>query len=104
MPCCSIWSQTLAQISLGTRKVKEEIHFLKEMKGFILSWKTAEKLGILPQDYPKQINAVSDANGNRYCADQPCRELFEGQTTKQPIHQLQVRFLGLLLSKQKLLQ
>ena len=91
MPCYSGWSQTkpvgmtLAQISLGTRKVKEEIHFLKGMKGLVLSWKTVQKLGIIPPDYPKQINAVSDANGNRSCAGQPCRELFEGQTTKTVI-------------------
>ena len=73
---------TLAQISLGNKKVKEEIHFLKGMKGLVLSWKTVQKLGIIPGDYPKQINAVSDANGNRSCANQPCREPFESQTTK----------------------
>ena len=88
MPCCSGWSQTktcrnaLAQISLGTRKVKEEIHFLKGMKGLVRSWKTVQKLEIIPPDYPKQISAVSDANGNMSCAGQPCRELSEGQTTK----------------------
>ena len=52
------------------------------MKGLVLSWKIVQKLRIIPDDYPKQINAVSDANGNRSCASQPCREPFEGQTTK----------------------
>ena len=72
----------LAQISLGNRKVKEEIHFLKGMKGFVFSWKTIQKLGIMPDDYPKQINAFSHANGNKSCASQPCREPFGGQITK----------------------
>ena len=72
MSCCSGWSQintctvgmTLAQISLGNRKVKEEVHFLKGMKGLVLSWETFQKLEIIPEDYLKQINTVSDANGN----------------------------------------
>ena len=73
---------TLAQISLGNRKVKEEIHFLKGMKGLVLSWETVQKLEIIPEDYPKQINTVSDTNGNRSCASQPCGEPVGGQTTK----------------------
>ena len=72
----------LAQISLGNEKVKEEIHFLKGNERTCSFWKTVQKLGIVADDNPKQINAVSDANGNRSCASQPCREPFEGQTTK----------------------
>ena len=85
---------TLAQILLGNRKVKEDIYFLKGMKGLVSSWETVQKLGIIPEDYPKQTNAVSDANGNRYCASQPCREPFKAKLPKQSNHQLQLRFLG----------
>ena len=65
---------TLAQISLGNKKVNKEVHFLKGMKGLVLSWKTVQKFGIIPEDYPKQINAVSGANGKRSCASQPFKE------------------------------
>ena len=53
---------TFAKISLGNREVKEEIHFLKGMKGLVLSWETVQKLGIIPEDYPKQLHSVSGAN------------------------------------------
>ena len=43
-----------AKVQLGHRSTDVKFHIYKGICGAVLSWKAAQALGILPQDYPKQ--------------------------------------------------
>ncbi|XP_068206283.1 uncharacterized protein [Palaemon carinicauda] len=62
---CSAGYQTLncvgaftSHLSLGDRQTKAEITVVKEVKGALLSWFDSIALGILPEDFPAQINSL----------------------------------------------
>ncbi|XP_064089177.1 uncharacterized protein LOC135203373 [Macrobrachium nipponense] len=62
---CSAGYQTLncvgaftSHLSLGDRQTQAEITVVKEVKGALLSWFDSIALGILPEDFPAQINSL----------------------------------------------
>ncbi|XP_068228046.1 uncharacterized protein [Palaemon carinicauda] len=62
---CSAGYQTLnrvgaftSHLSLSDRQTKAEITVVKEVKGALLSWFDSIALGILPEDFPAQINSL----------------------------------------------
>lgn len=47
--------QLPVQITLGTTTRTDTLHIYPKVNGILLSWKTAQALKVLPQDYPSPI-------------------------------------------------
>ena len=57
--CLRSVGQMIIQITLGEVTISETLHIFPTIpRGMLISWKTAQKLRILPESYPKQIFAT----------------------------------------------
>lgn len=50
-----------SQLELGNKRTKTVVSVIKEVKGALLSWFDSVALGILPSDFPAQIQPVKDS-------------------------------------------
>ncbi|KAF0301265.1 Snake venom metalloprotease inhibitor 02A10 [Amphibalanus amphitrite] len=51
---CDSIGKVEVTIRMGDIEVNEQVHIIPGVKRLILSWKTTQRLGIIPEDYPEQ--------------------------------------------------